>query len=61
MNTLNATRIYYYCDPDGLAILIRKAGGKAYVETEQGREVVITNRSLTWVRKLCWEAEWVRP
>ena len=55
MNKLNATRIYYYCDPDGLAILIRQHGGKAYVETEQGRDVVITNRSLTWVRKVCKE------
>lgn len=51
-----------YVDPDALAILIRREGGWAWVEyDEYGQQVVRTNRSLAWVRRLARKYQWVRP
>jgi len=54
-------RIINYIDPDGLVILIRRHGGSAFVEADNGRDVVVTNRSIGWVRRLCQAQKWVRP
>jgi len=54
------TRIAYLA-PDDLAILIRQHGGSAWVETEQGRDIVLTRRSMAWVRKLCRTMAWMAP
>lgn len=54
-------KIKNYIDSDSLAIAIRKAGGSAWVEIDCGREVVFTNRSLNWVRKICRKIGWIIP
>ena len=55
------TVIRNYIAPNGLAILIRQHGGKAMVEIENGKEVVVTDRSLEWVQQICREANWICP
>jgi hypothetical protein len=54
-------KIKDYLSPDALCIQIRKRGGSAYVERIDGKDVVVTNRSLAWVRRLTHELNWVTP
>lgn len=59
--TKSATTISDYLDPDALCVLIRQHGGAAYVERIDGRDAVVTDQSLAWVRRLCRAEAWVRP
>ena len=53
--------IYQAVYPDEIVILIRRAGGSAYVETENGHVVVRCDRSLAWVRRVCRAANYSPP
>lgn len=55
------TRIKNYIDPDGLAILIRRAGGSARTESDNGSVVVLSRQSLQWIGRLCRKHQWITP
>ena len=59
---MKRTVIRNYISPSELAILIRQNGGSAWVESDDnGREVVVTNRSMHWVRKTAKATGWIQP
>ena len=45
---------------DELALLIRRAGGAAWVEREEdGRDIVLTDKSRRWVSALLRREGWI--
>jgi len=55
------TTITNYISPDELCIAIRKNGGSAWVERQHGKDAILTDRSMAWVRRLARNLQWITP